>query len=327
MGILNFLFILVERVWKLMVIIGVLFALTLGVGVYLSMPTARFPVDTIFTILPGSSISSVGDKLKAQGYISSSFVFRRLTQVVGKKGIIAGDYYFPTKFSTIEMAKRLTHGVFGIVPAKITIPEGFTIRDIAILFQDKKFFKFDRTEFMALSKEKEGYLYPDTYFFMPIVTAGDIFKTLSDNFDVKIRPYDAAFASSTHSKEDIIKVASIVEKEAATSTDRQIIAGIIWQRLKNGMPLQVDATLGYVLDKGTFQLTTDDLKLDSLYNTYVYKGLPPTPIANPGIDSIEAALYPRETKNVYYLSDKNGKVYYAKTFQEHQQNRENYLGR
>ncbi len=306
---------------------GLVVLLLMAVGLFFNAPPQKFPAGTVVTVSAGSSVSSQAEKLKVQSFISSSFLFTRLVPLVGKKGIIAGDYYFPSKLSLFEVVMRITHGTFGMQPAKITIPEGYTVSDIGSLFQSGRFYKFSAVDFIALAKSKEGYLFPDTYFFMPSVTASDITQTLSDNFNAKIKPYAIEIASSTHSLSDIISVASIVEKEAASSTDRQVISGIIWQRLKLGMPLQVDATLGYVLDKGTFQLTSNDLKLDSPYNTYVYRGLPPAPIGNPGLDSIDATLHPATTKYLYYLSDKSGKVYYAKNFAEHQVNRQKYLGK
>lgn len=287
-----------------------------------------FPAGTVFSITQGDSIRNISERMKAGGFISSPYIFRKLVVVLGRqKAVIAGDYYFPEKISLFEMARRVTHGTFGMVQAKITVPEGFTAQDIANLFPAGKFYKFDRTEFLLLANGKEGYLFPDTYFFMPSVTAADVVGTLLDNFTVRAGMLRADFASSTRSESDIIKVASIIEEEAASSTDRQIISGIIWHRLKIGMPLQVDATLGYVMNKGTFQLTASDLNFDSPYNTYVYKGLPPTPISNPGLDAISAALHPTTTPYLYYLSDKSGTIHYAKTFDEHKRNRDLYLNK
>jgi len=120
-------------------------------------------------------------------------------------------------------------------------------------------------------------------------------------------------------------MASILEGEALTTSDRKLVAGVLWRRLEIGMPLQVDATFSYVNGKTTFELTLDDLKIDSPYNTYKYKGLPPTPINNPGLNSINAALYPTKTKYLYFLSGNDGKMHYARTFEEHKRNRQLYL--
>ena len=120
-------------------------------------------------------------------------------------------------------------------------------------------------------------------------------------------------------------MASIIEKEARTMETRQIIAGILWKRLELGMPLQVDVSFKYINGKTTKNLTLADLKIDSPYNSYLYKGLPPTPISNPGLDAIKAAISPTKTDYLYFLSDRKGLMHYAKTYQQHLQNKELYL--
>jgi len=122
-------------------------------------------------------------------------------------------------------------------------------------------------------------------------------------------------------------MASIIEAEARTTESRRIISGILWKRISLGMPLQVDSTFVYINGKNTYELTSDDLKIDSPYNTYVYKGLPPTPIGNPGLDAILAALYPKTSKYLYFLSSKSGDMYYATTFEQHKRNKELYLNK
>lgn len=125
---------------------------------------------------------------------------------------------------------------------------------------------------------------------------------------------------------EIITMASLIEEEANTKESRRIISGILWQRIKQGMRLQVDAVFPYIMNKFSLQLTKEDLMDDSPYNTYRYAGLPPGPISNPGWDSIYAAIYPAKTSYLYYLSDREGNMYYAKTFEEHKANKAKYLG-
>ena len=120
-------------------------------------------------------------------------------------------------------------------------------------------------------------------------------------------------------------MASIIEREAITPEARRIVSGILWKRIKMGMPLQVDATFAYVNGKNTYELTAEDLHIDSKYNTYEYKGLPPGPICNPGLDSIIATIEPTATPYLYYLSEKNGTMHYAKTFEEHKMNKVKYM--
>lgn len=145
------------------------------------------------------------------------------------------------------------------------------------------------------------------------------------NFDNKIIELKEQIENSKYSLNEIITLASIIEEEAIKEEDRKIVSGILQTRLKIGMALQVDATFAYINGKNTYALTHDDLRKDSPYNLYTNVGLPPTPISNPGIESIKAVLEPINTDYLYFLSDLNGNVYYAKNFDEHQANREKYL--
>ena len=184
---------------------------------------------------------------------------------------------------------------------------------------------FDAPYFVKIAHDKEGYLFPDTYYFLPNVTADDVVSAMSNNFNQKIATLDSDIRSSSRSLKDIIIMASIVEQEARTIDTRKIIAGILWKRLDKGLLLQVDAPLVYITGNTTGYISIDDTKIDSPYNTYKYKGLPAGPITNPGLDSITAVLHPTMTAYFYYLSDKNGVMHYAETFAEHVANKEKYL--
>jgi UPF0755 protein len=175
------------------------------------------------------------------------------------------------------------------------------------------------------AKPKEGYLFPETYFFAPMATADIILSRMSDTFKAKIKPYEEEIKASVRSSEDIVKMASILEAEVQTDADRKMVADLLWRRLDAGMALQVDSSIGYILSKTSAQLTVADLRTDNPYNTYVYKGLPPTPISNPGIESIEAALRPTHNDYLFYLSDKNGITHFAKTYAEHLANKKKYI--
>src|SRR5262249_16200081 len=155
------------------------------------------------------------------------------------------------------------------------------------------------TEFVAIASSSEGYLFPDTYNFSPGSDTRSVLKALTDNFNRKLNPLEPAIATSTHSLGDIITMASLVEKEARTTENRKLVAGVLWNRLAKGMPLQVDAVFGYIKNRDTYSPSLDDLKIESPYNTYLHKGLPPTPIDNPGLDSITAALYPTKSNYLY----------------------------
>jgi UPF0755 protein len=178
-----------------------------------------------------------------------------------------------------------------------------------------------------LALPKEGYLFPDTYKFGTSIKPQVVIDTMMANFvkkvgDQKVKDAIAAFGKP---EKDIIIMASILEGEGRQMHTRQMIAGILWNRIKLGIPLQVDAAFRYVNGKTSSELTLDDLKIESAYNTYIHTGLPPGPISNPGIDSIMAAVTPIKSDYLYFLTDKNGNMHYAETLDEHVQNKQKYL--
>ncbi|MDQ5969412.1 MAG: Endolytic murein transglycosylase, partial [Patescibacteria group bacterium] len=237
--------------------------------------------------------------------------------------VIAGDYLLTEKEGTFSLARRLVNGKFGIDTIKITIPEGWNIFQIAE-YLEKNLVLFNKKQFLELAKSKEGYLFPDTYFVSGAINPAEVIKMLQDNYIKKITSLEKEILASGRTEKEIITMASILEGEALPK-DRNTVAGILWRRLEIGMPLQVDSTFSYINGKNTYELTLDDLKIDSLYNTYKYKGLPPGPINNPGIEAIKSALNPIKTKYLYFLTEKDGTIHYAKTFEEHKKNKELYL--
>ena len=172
----------------------------------------------------------------------------------------------------------------------------------------------------------EGFLFPDTYFIPQNISPKGVIELMIKNLDEKITvKMREDIKESGKTFFDIIIMASILENEAITFKDKKIVSGLLWKRLEEGMPLQVDATLQYFTGKNTFQLTLEDLDLDSPYNTYEYKGLPLGPITNPGIWSIKAAIYPEESPYWFYLSDKESIIHYSETFEEHKAKKFKYL--
>lgn len=262
-----------------------------------------FPVGIIVRIEPGRSLRNVSLQLKQERVVRSRLVFEAFVILYGgEKHIISGDYLFEDKISVSEVARRISKGEGHLAPVKVTIPEGFTVEDIADTFASQ-FSSFNKNEFLTSARDLEGYLFPDTYFFFTNASAGDVLKSLTDNFNKKISTLEEDIKQSGKSKGDIIKMASLIEGEAKGGEDRDIISGILWRRLSINMPLQADASP----------------------ETYKNKGLPEMAINNPGLSSIKSAIYPKSSPYLYYLHDKNGKVYYAKTFAEHQRNIVKYL--
>jgi UPF0755 protein len=302
----------------LLVIISVIFLFQIGAP-------ANFPAGSMFTIEKGSGLNLLGTKLSENKIIRSPFLFKAFSVIFGgTKGIIAGDYVLSGSQSVIAIAKRFSSGDFQLAPVKITIPEGLNVFEISKLISGK-FSKIDPDSFVKSAGADEGYLFPDTYFFLPNAQAVEIIKTMKDNFQEKIKALNTEISNYKKPLPDVIKMASILEEEARTTETRRVVAGILWKRLALGMPLQVDASFKYINGKVTSSLTLDDLKIDSPYNSYLYRGLPPTPISNPGLDSISASVRPIKTNYLYFLTDKDGNMHYARTYEEHLLNKEAYL--
>lgn len=291
---------------------------------FLHTPPNDFPVGSVFSVTTGESLQNITDNLYTSHIIRSKIIFRTTVIMLGgEKKVIAGDYLLDKKVGPVDLAYRLVSGKFHLDVKRITILEGWNVFEIAD-YLDKSLLGFNKNLFITIAKQKEGYLFPDTYFVSPTVKPDDLVEKMAKNFNEKI-PQIPGVATSTYKIKDVIIMSSIIEREARTTETRRIIAGILWKRLKMGMALQVDATFDYINGKGTFDLTLDDLKIDSPYNTYRYKGLPPGPIGNPGVDAIWSTINPIQTKYLYYLTGKDGKMYYAATFAEHVKNKQLHL--
>jgi len=178
---------------------------------------------------------------------------------------------------------------------------------------------------LRLASTSEGFLFPDTYFFLPTASTSAIVEEMRENFNRQTASLQADLLAADKSLLEIVTMASIVEKEAYDSEDRRMIAGVLWKRIEAKMRLQVDAVFPYILGKNTFQLTKADLNYDSPYNTYRYAGLPPGPIGSPSLDAITAALNPTESPYWFYLADDEGVTHFAKDFDEHVANKQKYL--
>lgn len=289
------------------------------------LPASGFPSGTILTIEPGTSATRAAYMLKDEHVIASTFVFRVLVKLMpGEHGVLQGKYTFTKPVGVLAVAWNLTHGVSGLPTIRVTFPEGTTVRQMGSTLGDVlPNFSADRFDTIALPAE--GYLFPDTYFFLPGTTEIEALDTLRANYRTHIEKYRSAIDESGKLEREILTMASLLEGEGKTLEDKRMIAGILWHRIRIGMPLQVDAAFGYIYGRTGYVPTAADLKENSAYNTYRYKGLPPTPINNPGEISIEAALTPTDSDYLYYLTGTDGKMYYAKTFAEHIQNQKKYL--
>lgn len=305
----------------------VLFSLLILYVGFISAPS-EFPKGSIYDLKSGQTLSLVASNFKESKVIRSEFFFKTFVYLFsfGDSRLIAGDYALHSRQSVITLAWRVSNGVLDIVPVKITIPEGMNSYEIANLISSN-FPSFDKKIFLNIVEKRklEGYLFPDTYFFMPDMTEEEIIKIMKDNFDERIKEVSVEIKRFGKSVSDIIKMASILEGEARLKETREIVAGILWRRIAIGMALQVDTSFKYINGKTSATLTTDDLKIDSPYNSYTRRGLPPTAISNPGIEAILAAINPIKTSYLYFLTDKEGNMHYSATFEGHVANKLTYL--
>lgn len=273
----------------------------------------------------GQSLKTIALNLEDRGVVWSSSLLSTIVILIGGEShIVSGIYSFEKKEGAYFVAKRIAEGKTNIKSTKVTFPEGFSSTQISKRLVEV-FPNFSEEEFLRLAKEKEGYLFPDTYFFLPNLTPLEVVEKLESTFWQKVEKQFGFKMDDKEKLKDTIILASILEEEVQSLEDKKIVADLFLRRMKIGMPLQADSTLAYVTGRDSLSLTVDDLKSDSPYNTYTNRGFPPTPISNPGLESIEAVLNPTPNKFLYFLTDEEGKVYYAKTFEEHKLNKAKYL--
>lgn len=315
-----------QSTWKIF-LLGAFALLLCGLLLlwYASRSPSTVTKDIFIDIPRGSTVGEISQHLYAKGVIRSADLFYLAVRLAGLDTTLpSGTFLFHTPLDLFGVVAQLGARDHGITRVKITIPEGFTVAQIGKSLSTS-LPDFDTAQFTALAKDKEGYLFPDTYFFFITATSGEVIESLEANFQLKTALLYADAKQAAKPWSDIVVMASLIEEEAVIDVDRKIISGILWNRIGRGMRLQVDAPFVYIMNKASSELTLDDLNHDSPYNTYRYAGLPPKPISNPGLAALSAALYPTQTEFLFYLSDKNGAMHYAKTFAEHKLNKARYL--
>lgn len=290
----------------------------------------------IVEIEKGSTADNVADLLYEKELIKSPFFFKLYLRQQGLANQLkAGRLVVGKNLNLKELVTVLVEGKSSSIP--VTLLEGWTAKQIANHLESLGLTTVD--DFMNCLKQcefdskvipgqyLEGYLYPDTYF-VDFSSYGDqiFIQRLINTFEGKLDAEDwRAIEKGPYSLEQIVIMASIVEREERNENERSTVAGILWNRFENGIGLGADATVLYALGRTSGGLTYGDLQVNSPYNTRKYRGLPPTPISNPSISSILAALYPKETDYFYYLHAPDGKIYYGKTLDEHNENKRKYL--
>ncbi len=290
----------------------------------------------IFKVEKGNSAKVIAENLKNAGLIKSPFLFRLyIFLALSQYSLKPGEYELSSKMPIRDIGDTLVFGKTNEVI--ITVPEGFNLKQIedrlvgANLTKRNELinYKFSKDGPPILSDKPksaslEGYLFPDTYRFFKDANLSDIVSKMINNLDNKLTPdLKTAIKNSPYSTYEILTMASLIEKEIPKDSDRPMVAGILWKRLRAGVPLQVDATLVYIT--GRNEIYEADKKINSPYNTYYYRGLPKGPISNPGISAIRATIYPQNSSYWYYLSAKDSTTVFSKTLEEHLRNKAIYL--
>lgn len=305
-------------------------------------PLNKNGTEQIFEVEKGKRVAEIAAQLQAQNLIRSAFWFKVYVLCQRQSGSLqAGQYALSPGFNIPEIAAIMSGGKVIPNEAQITFPEGFTVGQIkarligagvaaADSFDNEKIGGFQvQYKFLSgVSPEAslEGFLFPDTYRFRKDIKKEEIIKRFLDNFDHKLTPaWREEISRQGKTIYQMITLASIVQQESLNEQEMPMIAGIFWNRLNQGMLLQSDATVNYATGKKERQPSVEDIKIQSPYNTYLHTGLPPTPICNPGIEAIKAAIYPQTSDYFYFLHPLNSQAVYSKTLEEHNRNKEKYL--
>ena len=276
----------------------------------------------IFVIKPGQSLDKITNNLASEQLIRNKIVFNIVVrQQKAEKKIQAGDFRLSPSMNVFEIVKELQHGTLDVW---ITVVEGLRKEEIAQIISQK----FNISEVDFIKKAQEGYLFPDTYLIPNQSNSDLIIKIMKDNFQKKYITLKDKIEKLKLTENQVVTLASLIEREAKDLQDRPIVAGIILKRIREDWPLQIDASIqyavGYQPDEKTWwkkSLTAEDLNVNSPYNVYKNTGLPPGPICNPGLSSLEAVANADEnTPYWYYMSDKSGKMHYGKTLEQHNEN-------
>lgn len=291
----------------------------------LSEPTSNFPINTPVVIESGTGVKAISEELKRANVVKSDWLlYYVLAFFYEPKDIKASTYVFEEPLSTFEIAKRLTEGDFDTDLVRFTHFEGERANQLAKRAAEL-LTNFDEDRFILAAEAVEGRLFPDTYFVPADFTDEDLLKLMQNTFSEKLATLQEDIDKHNLSLDEILILASIIEREANAPESMKLVSSVLQNRLEIGMALQADASIEYILDKPLAELMPEDLKIDSPYNTYLYTGLPPTPIGNPGLDSIMAVLEPTTSDYFYYITDDEGVFHYAKTYREHLMNIEKYL--
>ncbi len=307
---------------------------TLAFALFLVSPADKSGGDQVFVIKERQTLREAAEELEKSGIIKSKRLFVLWAKLTGHtKQIKAGEYALSARMAPVEILKKLQKG--NVITYAVTIPEGYTMEQVADLLESKGL--IEKARFLNLARDPkvlshygikgpslEGYLFPDTYQFsrgLPPLTLIDV---MVKRFWQMVGPLKERANEVRMKMEDVVILASIVEKETGRPDERPAIASVFLNRLKQGMRLESDPTVIYGLEAFDGNLKKDDLTRWTPYNTYVIRGLTPGPIANPGLDAIKAVLYPARTDYLYFVSKNDGSHYFSETLAEHNRAVETY---
>ncbi len=310
----------------------------------INAPTPALTEQT-FIISKGESVSSISQRLKEQGFLLSEPLFKVYLKMTGTASRLkAGYYLLPARVNLRELIGLLTNNqasqnhIFLITEGETLLEIDNDLHQKNILASEQTLLTLKIKDFVSaypqlfegapLENSLEGYLFPDSYHLPPGLSAQEISNLLLTNFQEKLQQNNLLAENNGHSFYENLILASILEKEVQTFNDKRQVADLLWRRLENNLPLQVDASICYAQKKSfeNCDLTPEAFKFDSPYNTYLYYGLPPTPISNPGLESLKAAYSPLANDYWYYLTNRKTKeTIFSKTYEEHQQARQKYL--
>jgi UPF0755 protein len=316
-----------------LVMIGLFFLssmiIFLWFGLYFVQPADMAGSEQVVMVEDGMSLRQVATDLEETGIIKNRTFFLLWARLKGYGSRIkSGEYSLSPAMAPAKIFDLLTRGV--IITHSITFPEGFTAEQMGETLEQNKNLNVKKSAFLSLVHDPailkkyrisgaslEGYLYPDTYQFGRRQSPESIIDVMIGRFKEMILPFKERVGMSGMTLEQVITLASIVEKETGKADERPVIASVFLNRIKKNMRLDSDPTVIYGIENFNGNLTRDDLRKYTPYNTYVIKGLPAGPICNPGIESIRAVLYPGDTDYLYFVSKNDGSHYFSRSLEEH----------
>jgi len=291
---------------------------------HLLVPLNKFGEQKLIIIEKGEGVEEIAKNLKTEKIIRNKWSFVYYTWLKNQEDKLqAGKYLLSPAMTIAEIISKLSSGEVVQDWAKLTIPEGWTNKQIKQRLINLDLISSEEN----IPLELQGYLFPDTYYFDQESTLEEVITRMRNNFDAKV---DQKLLSEIEKQDktvyDILLLASLLEKEVRGYEDMQIVSGIFWKRLENNYPLQSCATIAYILNQDKWRYSYEDTRIQSPYNTYLHAELPPTPINNPGLLAIKAAIYSQQSEYNFFLTDpETGETVFSKTLKEHNANKRKYF--